>query len=55
MEIRLTTASSIDRVLRLPGTQRLNGDTLLYKAPDYLSAFQAFVVIADLLELVPFI
>ncbi len=55
MELRLTTASSIDRALRLPGTQRLNGDTLLYKAPDYLTAFQAFVAITDLLELVSFI
>jgi D-amino peptidase len=55
MEIRLTTASSVDRALRLPGTQRVSGDTLVYNAPDYLAAHQAFVVITDLLELVHFI
>lgn len=55
MEIRFTTASSVDRALRLPGTRRVSGDTLQYPAPDYLSAFQGFAAITDLLELVPFI
>jgi D-amino peptidase len=55
MEIRFTTASSVDRALRLPGTERVNGNTLLYRAPNYLLAFQAFTAITDLLELVPFI
>jgi len=55
MEIRFTTASAVDRALRLPGTQRLSGDTLLYEAPDYLTAFKGFVAITDLLELVAFI
>ena len=55
MEIRCTTASGIDRALRLPGTRRVKGDTLTYKASDYLQAFRAFSVIADLMELVPFI
>jgi len=55
MEMRFTTASSVDRVLRLPGTERISGDSLIYKAPDYLSAFKAFVAITDLLELVTFI
>jgi D-amino peptidase len=55
MEMRLTTASAVDRALRLPGTQRVSGDTLRYKASDYLGAYQAFVVITDLLELVHFI
>lgn len=55
MDLRLTTASGIDRALRLPGTRRLNGDTLRYEAKDFFTAFQAFAAIADLLELVPFI
>jgi D-aminopeptidase len=55
MEIRFTTASSVDQALRLPGTERVNGNTLLYRAPNYLLAFQAFTAITDLLELVPFI
>lgn len=55
MEIRFTTASTTDRALRLPGTERLSGDTLLYRAPNYLEAFKAFAAITDLLELVPFI
>ena len=55
MEMRFTTASSVDRALRLPGTRRVSGDTLQYPAPNYLAAFQGFVAITDLLELVPFI
>ena len=55
MEMRMTTASGIDRALRLPGTRRKGGDTLMYEAPDFLEAFKAFVAIADLLDLVPFI
>ncbi|WP_022669093.1 M55 family metallopeptidase [Desulfospira joergensenii] len=55
MEVRLTTASGIDRALRLPGTQRVSGDTLEYRAKDYFTAYQAFAAIADLVELVPFI
>ncbi len=55
MEMRFTTASAVDRVLRLPGTERVSGDAITYCAPDYLSAFRAFVAITDLLELVAFI
>lgn len=55
MDVRLTTASGIDRALRLPGTERVSGDTLTYRAQDFLQAFRAFAVIADLMELVPFI
>lgn len=55
MEMRCTTASGIDRALRLPGTKRVSGDTLTYAAADYLEAFRAFSVLADLMELVPFI
>ena len=55
MEIRFTTASGADRALRLPGTKRLSGDTIEYSARDFMTAFQAFNTIADLMELVPFI
>lgn len=55
MRIRFTTASSVDRALRLPATRRVSGDTLEYQAPNFISAFQAFAAITDLLELVPFI
>lgn len=55
MEMRFTTASSVDRALRLPGTERTAGDALVYRAPDYLTAFKAFDAVADLMELVPFI
>lgn len=55
MEVRFTTASAADRALRLPGTRRISGDTLMYDAEDYLAAFRAFAAIADLMELVPFI
>jgi D-amino peptidase len=55
MEIRCTTSSAVDRAMRLPGTERLSGDTLLYKAPDYAIAYQAFMTVADLMELVHFI
>lgn len=55
MEIRFTTASTTDRALRLPGTKRLDGLSLSYEAGDYLQAYKAFIAIADIIELVPFI
>jgi D-amino peptidase len=55
MEVRFTTASGADRALRLPGTRRTSGDGLDYRARDFLEAYRAFAVIADLMELVPFI
>jgi len=55
MTLRMTTASGIDRALRLPGAERISGDTLKYEAENYYRAFQAFLAIADLRELVPFI
>jgi D-amino peptidase len=55
MEVGFTTASGADRALRLPGTRRLTGDTITYTAKDFLTAFQAFSAVADLMELVPFI
>jgi D-aminopeptidase len=53
--VRFTTASAIDRCLRLPGAELLDGTTLRYVARDVLDAFQVFNVMADLAELVPHI
>jgi D-amino peptidase len=55
LEVRFTTASAIDRCLRLPGAELLDGTTLRYEARDVLDAFQVFNVMADLAELVPHI
>ena len=52
LELRFTTASAIDRCLRLPGAQLLDGTTLRYEAGDVLEAFQVFNIMADLAELV---
>jgi D-amino peptidase len=55
MEIRFTTSSAVDRALRMPGTERVSGDTLIYKASNYAVAHQAFTALTDLLEIVHFI
>jgi D-amino peptidase len=55
IEVRFTTASAIDRCLRLPGTELRDGTTLRYEARDVLDAYQVFNVMADLAELVPHI
>ena len=55
LEVRFTTASAIDRCLRLPGAELRDGTTLRYEARDVLEAFQVFNVMADLAELVPHI
>lgn len=55
MEVRFTTASAVDRCLRLPGVEPLDGVTLRYLARDAAEAFQLFGVMADLAELVPHI
>ena len=55
LEVRFTTASAVDRCLRLPGIQLLDGTTLRYEAQDVLEAYQVFSVMADLTELVPHI
>jgi D-amino peptidase len=55
LDVRFTTASAVDRCLRLPGIEILDGTTLRYKARDVLEAYQIFNVMADLAELVPHI
>jgi D-amino peptidase len=55
MDVRFTTASAVDRCLRIPGIERQDGTTLTYAAQDVSEAFQVFGVMADLAELVPHI
>jgi D-amino peptidase len=55
LEVRFTTASAVDRCLRLPGVEALDGTTISYKARNVLEAYQIFNVVADLAELVPHI
>jgi D-amino peptidase len=52
LDVRFTTASAVDRCLRLPGIELLDGASLRYKARDVLEAYQVFNVMADLAELV---
>lgn len=55
LEVRFTTASSADRILRMPGTERKGGATVRWQGQDVLEAYKAFNTMADLVELVPFI
>jgi D-amino peptidase len=55
LEVRFTTASAVDRCLRLPSVEALDGTTISYKARNVLEAYQIFNVVADLAELVPHI
>ena len=55
MELRFTTASAVDRVMRMPRVKRLDNLTVRFVGDNYIEAFQAFNVMADLVELVPFI
>lgn len=52
LEVRFTTASPVDRCLRIPGVELQDGMTLKYVAHDVSEAFQVFYVMADLAELV---
>ncbi len=55
LQMRFTTASSVDRVLRMPRVQRVSGTIIQYQAADLPEAFAAFNTMADLVELTPFI
>ena len=55
LEVRFTTSSGVDRCLRLPGVDPVDGTALRYAAKDVAEAFQLFHVMADLSELVPHI
>lgn len=55
LEVRFTTSSSVDRVLRMPGVERIDGLTVRFQGRDFLEAFKAFNTMADLVELVAYI
>jgi len=55
LEVAFTTASSADRVVTIPGVQRLDGVRVGYSAGSFPEAFQVFHLMTDLVELVPFI
>ncbi|BDD86026.1 M55 family metallopeptidase [Desulfofustis limnaeus] len=55
VEMRFTTASGVDRVLRMPRVERLDGNRIRYQAADVHEAFAAFNTMADLIELTTFI
>lgn len=53
--MRFTTSSAVDRVMRMPGNERLDGVSVRFAARDFLEAFKAFNTMADLIELVVYI
>lgn len=55
LTVRFTTASGADRALRMPGTRRSGGCTVVWQGENAMEAFKAFNTMADLAELVPFI
>lgn len=55
LEVRTTTASGADRVLRMPGVDRVDDVTVRFVGANILEAFRAFNTMADLVELTPFI
>jgi len=55
LRMRFTSTSAVDRVLRMPGTERVDGCTVRFAARDFLEAFKAFNTMADLVELVAYI
>jgi D-amino peptidase len=55
LQVRFTTTSSVDRALRMPGTERVNNLSVRFKGKHFLEAFKAFNTIADLLDLVAYI
>jgi D-amino peptidase len=55
LTIRFTTTSAVDRVLRMPGVERLDGVSVRYAGKDFLDAFKAFNTMADLIELIAYI
>jgi D-amino peptidase len=55
LHVRLTTSSSVDRLLMIPGIERLDGVTVRYQTNDLMEAFQIFHLMTNLSELVPYI
>ncbi len=55
MQVSLTTTSGADRILRMPGTRRMDGRTVLWEGKSILEAYRAFLVMSDLMDLIHFI
>ncbi len=55
MTMELTTASSADRLERVPRLRRVSADTLESDPLPYREAYDVFLTATDLLDLVPFI
>jgi D-amino peptidase len=55
LEVRMTTASAADRVLRMPGVARVDDVTVRFAGENVLEAFRAFNTMADLVELTHFV
>lgn len=55
LTLRFTTTSAVDRVLRMPGVERLDGVSVRYAGKDFIEAFKAFNTMADLIELIAYI
>ncbi len=55
LEMELTTASTADRLERIPGLLRVDGMTMRTEPVALRTAFDTFLTAADLVDLVPFI
>lgn len=55
VKVRFTTASTADQAMVIPGTERVDGFTVQYPGRDYLEAFKAFMAMAGMIKLTPFI
>lgn len=55
LELELTTASTADRLARIPGLNRVAPMTMRTGAVDLRTAFDTFLTAADLVDMVPFI
>ncbi len=55
LQVRFTTASGADRMMRMPGVYRENGTTVGWDGQNCLEAFRAFVTMSDLVDLTPYV
>ena len=55
MDLECTTASTADRIARVPRSERINGTVVRYRARDVKEMYQAFCAMTDLMDLTHFI
>ncbi len=55
MEVHCTTASSADRLAKIPGVQRVAPMVLKMEGVDLRTAFDVFITMEELVDMVPFI